>query len=155
MNPDIQHPPSSEPLPREFRPGGYREMLTIATPLIISMASFTLMQFADRIFLARYSAEAIQASLPAGILAFTLMSFFHALVGYAGTFVAQYHGAGSKEGCSRSTAQGIWMSFLSLPLLWALIPVGGWILVLANHPPAVLAEEKIYFDLLMAGGFLM
>lgn len=124
-------------------------------PLIISMASFTLMQFADRVFLARYSAEAIQAALPAGILAFTLTAFFHALVGYAGTFVAQYHGAGSARECSRSTAQGFWLTLLSAPAIWALIPAGRWILRVSGHPPAVLAEELVYFDRLMAGGVLL
>lgn len=129
-------------------------MLKIANPLIISMASFTLMQFVDRVFLARYSAEAIQAALPAGILAFTLMSFFHALAGYSGAFVAQYHGAGFRVGCSRATAQGISLALACTPLIWALIPVGRWLLLVSGHPPAVLAEEKIYFDILMWGGGL-
>ena len=46
------------------KPGGYREMLRVAVPLVISTGSFTVMQFVDRIFLTRYSAEAIQAALP-------------------------------------------------------------------------------------------
>lgn len=119
------------------------------------MASFILMQFADRVFLARFSAAAIQAALPAGILAFTLISFFHALAGYAGTFVAQYHGAGLRDGCSRSTAQGLWITLLSAPAIWALIPLGYWVLRVAGHPPAVLAEERTYFGILMLGGWLL
>lgn len=129
-------------------------MLKIAFPLILSMASFTVMQFVDRVFLARYSPEAIQASLPAGILAFTLMSFFHALAGYAGTFVAQYHGAGSRAGCGRSAAQGLWIGLACTPLIWILIPAGRWMLHVSGHPPLVLAEEKVYFDILMWGGGL-
>ena len=76
-------------------PGGYREMLRVAYPLVLSMGTFTIMQFCDRIFLAHYSSTSIQAALPAGILSFTLICFFHALAGYSGTFVAQYHGAGT------------------------------------------------------------
>ena len=45
------------------------------------------------------------AAFPAGILALTLTMFFQALAGYAGTFVAQYHGAGRKRECARATAQ--------------------------------------------------
>lgn len=135
-------------------PGGMAEMLKMAFPLIISMASFTLMQFADRVFLARFSAESIQAALPAGILAFTLSSFFHALAGYAGTFVAQYHGAGSRSGCGRSAAQGLWLALASTPLIWGLIPAGRWMLRLAGHPAPVLAEEIVYYDILMWGGGL-
>lgn len=143
MQPSYTHP----------KAGGYRELLKVAYPLIVSTASFTLMQFADRVFLARYSAEAIQAALPAGILAFTLVSFFHALAGYASAFVAQYHGAGDRAGCVRATAQGVWLSLVSAPLIWALEPVGRWIMERSGHAPAVLAQEIVYFRILMWGGF--
>jgi MATE family multidrug resistance protein len=132
-------------------PGGYAEVLKVAWPLIISMGSFTLMQFFDRVFLAWYSATAIQAALPAGILSFTLICFFMALAGYANTFVAQYHGAGDAEGCSRATAQGIWLALVSWPLMVALIPVGWWILRISHHEPEVLAAEKTYYTILMLG----
>ncbi len=135
------------------RPGGYRELLRIAYPLIVSTASFTLMQFADRVFLARYSSEAIQAALPAGILAFTLISFFHALAGYASAFVSQYHGSGDAVGCVRATAQALWLSLVSAPFIWLLVPAGRWAMTQVGHAPAVLAEEIVYFRILMWGGF--
>lgn len=134
-------------------PGGYRELMRIAYPLIVSTASFTLMQFADRVFLARFSPEAIQAALPAGILAFTLISFFHALAGYASAFVSQYHGAGDSVGCVRATGQALWLSLASAPLIWALVPAGRWAMTRAGHAPEVLAEEIVYFCILMWGGF--
>lgn len=132
--------------------GGYREVLRVASPLIVSMASFTVMQFCDRMFLAWYNAVSIQAALPAGILSFTLLSGFMALAGYAGTFVAQYHGAGDRLGCSRATAQGIYLSLLVWPLLWLLIPVGVGVLHLSGHTPPVMKEEVTYFTILMMGG---
>jgi len=127
----------------------------MAWPLIISMGSFTLMQFIDRMFLAWYSPVSIQAALPAGLLSFTLICTFFALSGYANTFVAQYHGAGDPIGCSRSVAQAVWLSVLSWPLLFLLVPVGIWILEFSNHAPAVLAEEKTYFTILTAGGVVV
>ena len=133
-------------------PGGYREVWRVAAPIIVSMASFTLMQFCDRIFLARHGSVSLRASLPAGILAFTLASFFQTLAGYAGTFVAQYHGAGRKRECARATAQGIWLGLASWPLCWALIPLGNWILAAAGHPADVLEAEKTYMGILMVGG---
>ena len=132
--------------------GGYREVLRVAAPLIVSMGSFTVMQFCDRMFLAWYSAVSIQAALPAGILSFTLLSGFMALAGYAGNFVAQYHGAGDRLGCSRSTAQGIFLSLMVWPLLLLLIPVGAGILHLSGHAPEVMKEELTYFTILMLGG---
>ena len=132
-------------------PGGYRETLRVAWPLIISMGSFTLMQFTDRLFLAWHSAVSIQAALPAGILSFTMVSGFMALAGYANTFVAQYHGAGETGWCSRATAQGILLALASWPLTLALIPIGLWLLRVSGHAPAVLEEERAYFTILMLG----
>ena len=137
------------------KPGGYREMLRVAYPLLLSMGTFTIMQFCDRVFLARFSEISIQAALPAGILSFTLICFFHALAGYAGTFVAQYHGAGQPEGCVRATAQGIWLSLLSWPVILALIPVGFWLMRVSGHAPAVLREEYRFFWILMAAGVVV
>jgi MATE family, multidrug efflux pump len=135
--------------PPPSRPGGYREVWRIAAPIIVTMASFTLMQFFDRVFLARHGSVSLRAALPAGIMAFTLTSFFQMLAGYAGTFVAQYHGANRKKDCGRATAQGIWLSLLTWPLGLALIPVGIWFLAIAGHPPEVFEAEKIYLAILM------
>lgn len=137
--------------PDALYPGGYRETLRVAWPLIVSMGSFTLMQFADRLFLAWYDTVAIQAALPAGILSFTLISLFMAVAGYAGTFVAQYHGAGDRDGCSRATAQGLWIALLSWPPMLILLPVGQAILRVSGHPADVLAAELGYYTILMWG----
>lgn len=137
----------------DSEPGGYREVFRVAWPLIISTGSFTVMQFVDRVFLARYSAVSIQAALPAGILSFTMICGFMAIAGYANTLVAQYHGAGRPESCARATMQGVWFSLFTWPLLLLLIPVGRWLLARAGHPPAVIVEEQAYFSILLFGGF--
>lgn len=138
-----------------IRPGGYREMLRVAYPLILSMGTFTLMQFTDRIFLAHFSSVAIQAALPAGILSFTMICFFQALAGYSGTFVAQYHGAGDQAGCVRVTAQGLWLSIFSWPLILAMIPVGLWLMKISGHAPDVLREEFCFYWILMVAGVVV
>ena len=133
-------------------PGGYREVFRVAWPLIVSTGSFTVMQFFDRIFLARYSATSIQAALPAGILSFTMICGFMAVAGYANTLVAQYHGAGQPDSCSRSVMQAVWFSLLAWPLLALLIPAGRWLLAHSGHPPAVIREELSFFTILLSGG---
>ena len=143
----MSRPPDDTPLP-----GGYREMWRIAAPLLLSMASYTIMQFCDRVFLSRYSSVSIQAALPAGSLAHTLICFFQALTGYAGTFTAHYHGAKEPEQCVRSAAQGIWLAFASWPLILLLIPFGLWIIAVSGHAPDVAAAERTYFLILMVGG---
>jgi multidrug resistance protein, MATE family len=141
----------TNPTGRWAEPAGYREVLRVAYPLIISMGSFTMMQFCDRMFLAWYSAISIQAGLPAGILSFTVICGFMALAGYANTFVAQYHGAGDKRGCSAATAQGVFLALASWPLMLLLMPAGQWVLRVSGHAPAVLREELTYFNILMIG----
>ena len=133
------------------KPGGYREMLRVAVPLVISTGSFTVMQFVDRIFLTRYSAEAIQAALPSGLLAFTLICIFSGVAGYVNTFVAQFHGAGDPRGAARATAQAIFFALLAWPLMLALTPVGEWLLCHCGHAPGVLHEELIFYRILMLG----
>lgn len=123
--------------------------------MVVSMGSFTLMQFVDRVFLAWHSPVSIQAALPAGILSFTFICTFMALCGYSNTFVAQYHGAEDPVGCSRSTAQAVWLAFLTWPLLLATIPLGHLLLGISGHSPDVLVEEKAYFTILTAGGVIV
>ncbi|MCB0303312.1 MAG: MATE family efflux transporter, partial [Calditrichaeota bacterium] len=72
---------------------GYREVLKIAFPLILSTASVSLQHFIDRVFLTWYSAEAIAASMPASLMSWTVICLFMGTAAYSGTFVAQYYGA--------------------------------------------------------------
>lgn len=130
----------------------YRELLRVAFPLIITSTSFTLLNFCDRMFLSNYSPVSIQAVVPAGILAFTLTSFFMALCAMANSFVAQYYGAGEYKNCSRSVAQAVFIALFSAPFIWALIPVGVLLLKWSGHAPAVFEEEKIYLSILLLGG---
>ncbi len=123
--------------------------MQIAWPLIVNSATFALLNFSDRLFLSWYSEDAFRASLPAGILFFTLVCGFMALAGFTNTFVAQFWGAGDKEGCARATAQGIIFSLLSIPLIMLLTPIGIWFLKLSGHGPDVLAQETLYFKILM------
>ena len=75
------------------RPNGYREVFKISLPLIISMSSYTIMLFTDRLFLGRYALDTLAAAVPAGSLAFMFMCFFMGVVEFTNTFVAQYVGA--------------------------------------------------------------
>jgi len=129
----------------------YREVLRVAWPLIVSTGSFTVMMFCDRMFLSWYSAVAIQAALPAGILTFTLTCGFMALASYSCTFVAQYFGSGDYDGCSRATAQGVIFSLFSWPVMLLLIPFGVWMLKVSGHAPAVFEAEKQYLVIIMLG----
>ncbi|MEI6890542.1 MAG: MATE family efflux transporter [Pontiella sp.] len=129
--------------------GGWRELMKIAWPLIINSGTFAVLNFSDRLFLSNYGEAEFRASLPAGILFFTLVCGFMAMAGFVNTFVAQMWGAGDKEGCAKATAQGIFFSLLSIPLIILVTPLGLWFLKLSAHGPEILVLEQEYFKILM------
>ena len=102
--------------------GGYREVLVIAVPLILSTSAWSVQHFVDRMFLSWYSPETLAASMPAGILFFTLMSLFIGTASYVSTFVAQYFGAERYERIGPALWQGVYISLLGGLLLLCLIP---------------------------------
>jgi len=129
--------------------GGWRELVQVAWPLIVNSGTFAVLNFSDRLFLSNYGEAEFRASLPSGILFFTLVCGFMALAGFANTFVAQMWGAGDKEGCARATAQGIIFSLISIPLIALITPLGIWMLRLSDHGPEVLMLEEQYLRILM------
>jgi len=132
--------------------GGYREVLKIAIPLILSTGAWAVLHFVDRMFLAWYSPEALAASMPAGILNFSILSLFMGTASYVNTFVAQYHGAGRDYRIGPALWQGIYVSILGGLALVCLIPLAGPIFRLVGHDPLVQRNEVEYFQILCLGG---
>ncbi len=135
-----------------FEPGGFREVLRVALPLILSTASLTLTLFVDRMFLSWYGRSAVAAATPGGITYFTICSLFMGTAQYVNTIVAQHHGAGDKPACARGVWQGVFLAVLSAPLILAAIPLGSAVLAHSGHDPSVVKLEIEYFSILMLGG---
>ena len=133
----------------ELAPDSYRKILAVSLPIIAGMAGRTIMMFCDRLFLAQHSQLELQAALPAGILSFTLLCIFYGTITYSGTFVAQYYGANEREGCSKSLAQGLFLTMATVPIMVLLALPGSRLLDLAGHDPEILHLEKVYFRILM------
>jgi MATE family, multidrug efflux pump len=132
-------------------PGGYRQVLNISVPLVISMGSISLMLFTDRLFLSLYSLEAIAAAMPAGMAAFLFTSFFMGVVGYINVFVAQYTGSGEREKVGASVWQGIYFSIGASLILACFYFIAGPLFHIAGHSPEVRRLEVIYFQILTLG----
>ncbi len=139
-------------LRRRWRaPGGYRQFLAIALPLIITTASWSVQHFVDRVFLAWYSTEALAASMPAGMCSFLIVSLFTGVAGYGNTFVAQYTGAHRPERVGPAVWQGLYLAVVG-----GVVSVGAAALAeplfdLIGHSPAVRREEIAYFRVLCYG----
>jgi len=132
--------------------GGYREVLVVAIPLILSTATWSVQHFVDRMFLAWYSPETIAAAMPAGMLNFSMISIFMGTAGYVSTFVAQYHGAGRHHRIGPALWQGIYISLFGGIVLLGIIPLAAPAFRLFGHSLLIQQHEVIYFQILCLGG---
>ena len=132
--------------------GGYREVLVIAIPLILSTATWSVQHFVDRMFLAWYSPETIAAAMPAGMLCFTVISVFMGTGGYVSTFVAQYYGAKRYHRIGPVMWQGVYISLVGGLVMLCIIPFAGSAFRMIGHSPAIQAYEVIYFQIMCVGG---
>jgi len=130
-------------------PCGYKAVLKVSLPLVASMVSTTLILFTDRLFLGWYSTDTLAASTPAGLMAFTLMSFFLGVAAYTNTFVAQYTGSGAHGRVGTCLWQGIYFSLLAGALLAGCSFLGEGIFRLGGHPAEIQHLETVYFRILM------
>jgi len=131
--------------------GGYREILAISFPLVLSTSAWTIQHFVDRLFLSRYSAEAIAASLPAGLLNGTITGIFTGTASFVSTFVAQYYGAKRYERIGKIVWQGLYLSLIGGLVMLLLIPFAHLFFTIAGHPLEVASYETIYFRILCLG----
>jgi MATE family multidrug resistance protein len=131
--------------------GGYREMLAIAIPLIVSTSAWSVQHFVDRMFLTWYSKEAVAAAMPGGMASFAALSLFLGTAGYTGTFVAQYFGAKRDDQIGPVVWQGVYVSLVAALVHLALIPLAGPFFRFVGHGPEVLGSEIAYFQILCLG----
>ena len=122
------------------RPCGGRAVLAIAFPLIVSTASWTVMNFIDRMYLLWHSPQAMAAAMPAGMLHFSILCFPLGIASYVNTFVAQYEGAGRPDRIGLAIGQALRVGLVSTPILLATIPLAPFIFAWAGHAHNVLLE---------------
>lgn len=116
-------PPGSMP-PHHHAPhppaGPVRELMVVALPAIVTMTSYTLMQFADMMIVARWvNADALAAVGNAGVCAFVPGATMMGLISVVNTFVSQNLGAGRAERGPAYAWNGLWLT----TMLWALLLV--------------------------------
>ncbi|MCX7705882.1 MAG: MATE family efflux transporter, partial [bacterium] len=129
----------------------FREVFTIAFPLVISTSAWTIQHFVDRMFLAWYSTDAVAASMPAGLLNMLTMSIFVGTAAFTETFVAQYYGAKQLEKIGTVIWQGIYIGAIGAMFHLILIPFVVPLFHLIGHEPAVVSLEIIYYQTLCLG----
>ncbi len=132
---------------------GYREILKIAVPLILSTSAWSIQHFVDRMFLTWYSPEAIAAAMPAGIFNFMIMTLFIGTASYINTFVAQYFGAKQFRSIGPIVWQGLYIAIIGAIFHLILIPLAGPIFGIFGHAKDIQTLEIVYFQILCLGAF--
>jgi len=138
-------PPTESPACVRLPEGGLCATAALAWPILLGSASMAVLAFVERLLLGRYSESALAASLPGSMLASTFTVVLGSTIGYAGAFVAQFHGAGNGEKAASALFQGLWMTLLATPVFLCLIPLGGRIVRAVGHAPQVQADELTFF----------
>ena len=131
-----------ETSPREpATPGGSRELLTLALPLVVSQSFMTVQVFVDTILLAWHDPREMAASFPAVMWFWLPFGLLQVTAGYVSTFVAQYTGAGRPERVGPAVWQGIHFAVLAGLLFLLMVPAAPCLIAIGGHTPALQALE--------------
>ncbi len=95
-------------------------MWHIAYPLMLSLLSGSLMMFADRLYLAHYSLQALNASANAGLAVWVFLIVPMLTAGIAEVFVGQYHGSDQKQRMGEPVWQMLWFALFLAPVFCAI-----------------------------------
>lgn len=126
--------------------GSLRELWVISFPLIISLMSASLMLFLDRLFLAHYSLESLNAAAHAGAAVQFLQFWTIATVSIAEVFVGRFNGAGKMEKLGQPVWQMIW---LALGTFLFYVPIGFLLGPYIFYSDSDIQLEIEYFRILM------
>jgi MATE family multidrug resistance protein len=95
--------------------GSLREIWTISWPLMLGLLSTSLMMFADRLLLARYSMEALNASATSTMAAYVVLIIPLITAGISEVFVGRSHGAGKMLDVGKVVWPMLWLAMGTLP----------------------------------------
>ncbi len=122
------------------------EMLVIAAPTVATMASYTVMQFVDKLMVSRIGADSVYVGAQGngGLLAFVPISIAMGCLTVVNTFVSQNLGAKTPERAPAYAWAGLWLAAVwwvvfMLPYGVMLPHVLEW--VRSNAPSSEMLEE--------------
>jgi MATE family multidrug resistance protein len=137
--------PETLPVVLQTHPaGGSRELLSLATPLIVSQGFMTVQVFVDTVLLSWYDPRAMAASFPAIMWFWLPFGLLQVTAGYTSTFVAQYTGAGRPHRVGPAVWQGIHFAVLAGLLMLLLIPAAPLLISAGGHSSSLQSLETAY-----------
>lgn len=131
-----------------FSTGSMKELWKMSYPMMVNFLSLSIMLFVDRIFIARYSGEALSASVTAGTLSWAFICAGMTLASMSEVFVSQFNGAKKNKEIGKPIWQMLWFCLFSFA---AFIPIA-WFLTPHIFPYATKPLEYTYFNFFMYTG---
>jgi len=142
-------------------PSPLREVWTIAWPTVLTMTSYTVMQFFDKLMVGQVGPVELAAQSNGGIWSFALLAFALGILTVVNTYVSQNLGAGTPENGPKYAWGAFWLGLA----IWAcaIIPYGLFIPHLfhdvfprlfadmAGHSAALTRMETGYAQILVFG----
>jgi MATE family multidrug resistance protein len=127
-----------------------KHMLRLATPMVVTTVSFTIMQFVDRFMVSRLGTNALAAILPAGFASFLPGGFAIGAMTSLNTFVSQSLGRGDRKACANYYWQAIYMGLAYFVAVIAIMwPTAPYLFKMMGQPPAIIEMEVIYFRIIL------
>jgi MATE family multidrug resistance protein len=132
------------PLPRQSAPGGSRELLGLAAPLIVSQSFMTVQVFVDTVLLAWHDPHEMAASFPAVMWFWLPFGLLQVTAGYTSTFVAQYTGAARPHRVGPAVWQGIHFAVFAGLFFLLMVPAAPLLIEFSGHSAALQPLETVY-----------
>ncbi|MCW5753978.1 MAG: MATE family efflux transporter [Phycisphaeraceae bacterium] len=142
----------------DFGTNPVREMLKIALPSVLTMTSYTVMQFIDALMVSRIQPADpvyVAAQGNGGIAIWLVVATVMGMLTVINTYVAQHLGAGRPERGSAYAWAAIWMSLVFALLI---IPYAGVLPAVfraQDHAGALLELETEYARIMALGAFML
>lgn len=134
------------------------EVWSLAWPTILTMTSFTIMQFVDKLMISRVGALEVAAQGNAGTWAFAIIATILGVVTVVNTYVSQHLGAGSpQEGAKYAWSAG-WMAaffWLVVVVPWAILIPRVFQYIHSGHSELISLETEYAIFTLAGSLFLL
>ncbi len=133
----------------KYQEGSFRELLSLAAPLMLSSFSMLLMLFVDRLLLAHYSTAALNSAVNASTLGWAFLFGWVILANITEVFVAQYHGAKQLNRMGEPVWQMLWLALAS-SIFFIPMAIWGGELIYGSSPNTEM--ERIFIRWMMFFG---
>ena len=148
MNPagtDTRPPPNSVM-------ASMREVWVLAWPTVVTMLSYTVMQFVDALMVAQVGAVEVAAQGNGGVWTWAAVMSLVGVLSVVNTFVSQSLGAGRPHEVARYGWAGLWLAAAAWVVV--LVPFGlavPWLFASMGHGERLVALESSYAQVLCFG----